>query len=147
MLKNFFRKNLKYSVLFVGLFLFAGIAFAGGMKYTEKPSFCTACHVMNPMFESWEVSDHKAVASCNDCHAPSNKSSKYVFKATTGMGHLYNNLKGEHENIDATAKSKDLIQQNCVRCHQELIIDTHMGGGKYCIECHRNTPHGRLEKY
>jgi len=138
-------KNIsKAVILSLGLLLFLAAGAAAGMQYTEKPGFCASCHVMEPMQASWGHSAHGGVAGCNDCHAPAGKLEKVFFKATSGLGHLYFNTTGQiPDNIRALEKSRKIIQTNCLRCHGELLDDTRMGGGKYCFECHRSTPHGQ----
>ena len=49
---------------------------------------------------------------------------------------------------------KDVVDQNCRRCHEDLISDTKLTTmrpdihrnieERYCTECHRETPHGRV---
>ena len=35
--------------------------------YTERPEFCTTCHIMRPYYESWKESKHHEV-NCLECH-------------------------------------------------------------------------------
>jgi cytochrome c nitrite reductase small subunit len=37
---------------------------------------------MNEQYEGWMKSSHRAVATCNDCHMPSNFLGKYATKAS-----------------------------------------------------------------
>jgi cytochrome c nitrite reductase small subunit len=49
---------------------------------------------------------------------------------------------------------RDVVQENCIRCHFRIISSTYIvtvsgkgaehGKGKLCWECHRETPHGRI---
>ena len=137
------KSFLKLAVLVGSLLVFFVASAGAAMKYTERAQFCNSCHVMAPMFNSWGHSAHRQV-SCNDCHAPAGKGEKLFFKATSGLGHVYANTLGEvPENIRMKEKSARIIQANCLRCHGELLADTKMGGGKYCFDCHRDTPHGQ----
>ena len=48
----------------------------------------------------------------------------------------------------------DVIQENCIRCHTNLVETISLvtvtgegsehGEGKLCWDCHRETPHGRV---
>ena len=49
---------------------------------------------------------------------------------------------------------KKVVHQNCIRCHSELLTDSRLMNynksthefrlGRDCLECHRVTPHGRV---
>ena len=49
---------------------------------------------------------------------------------------------------------KEVIHRNCIRCHSELLTDSRLLAlsdethifrmERQCIECHRETPHGRI---
>ncbi|MHB8169932.1 MAG: cytochrome c nitrite reductase small subunit [Thermincolia bacterium] len=138
------KSYTKGIILALGLLLLVAGGATAGLKYTEKPGFCVSCHVMEPMQTTWEHSAHGGVVGCNDCHAPADKVEKILYKAISGTGHMYFNTTGQiPDNIRALEKSRKIIQSNCVRCHSQLVNDTKMGGGKYCFECHRSTPHGQ----
>ena len=56
--------------------------YAKGFSYlTDDPKACTNCHVMEPMYNSWQRGSHHAVTVCNDCHTPKNFFNKYLVKA------------------------------------------------------------------
>jgi len=41
-----------------------------------------------------------------------------------------------------------VVQENCIRCHANLFAHDASGvvhgGGRACVECHREVPHGRV---
>lgn len=99
---------------------------------------------------------HGRVATCNDCHVPQdNVFRKYLFKANDGMRHAYMfTLRLEPQVIRIKDAGKQAVQENCIRCHASnihpvalraigarQIIDPQQ---RYCWDCHRETPHGRV---
>jgi len=60
----------------------------------------------------------------------------------------------EPEVIRIKAAGINVVQENCIRCHANLVhrVDIRKvsgetakeGRGKLCWECHRETPHGRV---
>lgn len=121
----------------------------------DDPSACINCHIMIPQYTTWQHSSHARVATCNDCHVPhDNILHKYFFKAKDGTRHatLFT-LRMEDQVIQITDPSKKVVQMNCVRCHSFVNDDVHtkltlkeiqQGEGKFCWECHREVPHGRV---
>lgn len=123
---------------------------------SNDPAACVNCHVMAPYYATWERGSHGKVATCNDCHIPhDNIFNSYLYKAKDGMRHSYVfTFRLEPQVIRIKQTGKDVVQQNCVRCHQNLIhpislraISTQKiqeEGDGYCWDCHRETPHGRV---
>ena len=124
---------------------------------SDKPDTCINCHVMNPQYATWFHSSHRERATCNDCHVPhDNVFNKYFFKAKDGMRHAsIFTLRNEPQVIFIKEEGAKAVQQNCVRCHNNLITDNHMLSkthqfddfrveGRYCWTCHREVPHGRV---
>ena len=118
---------------------------------------CINCHIMTPYYSTWMHSSHGRDATCNDCHVPhQNVAKKYLFKGTDGMKHVaYFVTHSERQAIMAEEGSKEVIMDNCIRCHKQLNqefvktgrIDYMMakrGEGKACWDCHRNVPHGGM---
>ena len=123
---------------------------------SDDPETCVNCHIMAPQYATWNHSSHREVAGCNDCHVPHNNViSKYFFEAKDGLRHAaVFTLRSEPQVIQAKEASSNVVQQNCVRCHTSLVTDSRMElyddqfndlrTGRRCIECHRETPHGRV---
>ena len=58
-------------------------------------------------------------ATCNDCHLPHGFVSKWIAKAKSGVGHAYAltfELESLPTNLSANEASKQMVQDNCVRC-------------------------------
>lgn len=123
---------------------------------SDKPETCVNCHIMAPQYATWDHSSHKAVTNCNDCHVPHNNVlNKYYFKAKDGIRHatMYT-MRAEPQVIFIKEAGQQVVQNNCIRCHEGifdrmLAYNNHPQQGdyiknKYCWECHRETPHGRI---
>jgi len=63
-------------------------------------------------------------------------------------------LRAEPQVIQIKEEGKHVVQQNCIRCHTDLITDAEMNtiqpefhsdrSDRQCWECHREVPHGRV---
>lgn len=165
-MNKFFRKLIppdpwKFPVI-VLIGIFAGLVFytmyiSNFTSYlSDKPETCMNCHIMAPQFATWNHSSHREVASCNDCHVPHNNVfNKYYFKAKDGLRHATIFTKrAEPQVIFIKEEGKEVVHENCVRCHEELINDDNLKNlaqihfqhrtDRTCWECHRETPHGRV---
>lgn len=123
---------------------------------SDDPKTCINCHVMYTQYASWTHSSHREVASCNDCHVPhDNVFRKYFFKASDGLRHAtIFTARAEPQVIQIKQAGANVVQENCIRCHYELIsmvravqvtADNHeKGEGARCWDCHRETPHGTV---
>lgn len=128
-----------------------------GSYLNDKPETCINCHVMNSQYASWQHSSHREVANCNDCHVPHNNVvNKYFFKAKDGLRHsAIFTLRLEPQVIHIKEAGRKAVHDNCIRCHGHLFEDANMQAltcsgsntnrvGRECLECHRETPHGRV---
>lgn len=122
--------------------------YAEGLSYlSNDPKACVNCHIMREQFDGWQKSPHHAAATCNDCHVPQNLIGKYYTKAEHGWRHSKGfTLQDFHEPIRITPESADVVRENCLRCHGELLGDVNGGGthgdGIDCIKCHAAMGHG-----
>lgn len=112
----------------------------------NNPAACNNCHVMDAVYEGWYHGDHKDRAICSDCHLPQNPASKYLAKSESGIRDVTTFISGNIPDvIRATESSKEIIQQNCIRCHKETvenIADGRMDTDRNCFDCHRTVAHG-----
>ncbi|HSP87923.1 MAG TPA: cytochrome c nitrite reductase small subunit, partial [Ignavibacteriaceae bacterium] len=124
---------------------------------SNDPRACINCHVMTTQFASWQRSSHARVATCNDCHVPhDNFISTYAFKASDGTRHAFMfTFRLEPQVIQIKQAGANVVQENCLRCHGDRVHQTYLsrpinleereeGVGKFCWDCHRETPHGRV---
>jgi cytochrome c nitrite reductase small subunit len=138
-------------VLAVAIGLAVGIGaytfvYARGASYlTNDPRACVNCHVMREPYDGWIASSHRAVAVCNDCHAPHDLVGKYTTKALNGFWHSVAFTTGRfHEPIAITARNRRVTEATCRDCHRPIVeaIDAHPAGGRIdCVRCHRSVGH------
>lgn len=123
---------------------------------SNSPATCMNCHIMGPEYATWYHSAHRENATCNDCHVPQdNIFHTYYFKAMDGLRHsTIFTLKMEDQAIIIKDAGKLAVQNNCKRCHQNVISEI-AAMGEYrqnavaqnerkCWDCHRSTPHGKV---
>lgn len=132
-------------VLF-GLGMFT-LVYAEGTSYLSNDAeTCVNCHIMREQYDRWNHSSHKAVAVCNDCHTPHNFIGKWAVKGINGFRHSYAFTTGNFEEpIRITQFNADIVQENCVRCHEtavSLMITNPQGEAVRCVSCHGNVGHG-----
>jgi len=142
--------------IFSGLFCFVFYISKAPSYLSDKPKTCVNCHIMAPQYATWAHSSHRQYAHCNDCHVPHNNIlNKYYFKAKDGMRHsaLFT-LRLEPQVIHIKKAGQSVVQNNCIRCHKNLLTDEPIESitreahqyrmEKQCWSCHRETPHGRV---
>ncbi len=117
---------------------------------SDDPKACENCHIMTTQYATWERSSHREVATCNDCHVPhENIVRKYAFKAKDGMRHTFMfTFRLEPQVIRAIPASKQVIYDNCLRCHQQeqlSQLNLLCTSGRNCSECHSMVPHGDVD--
>jgi len=148
--------------VYVSLGIFFGLGFyvlylsKAASYLSDAPETCVNCHVIAPQYATWCHSTHREVATCNDCHVPHNNVfNKYFFKAKDGLRHASMfALRMEPEVIFILDEGKEVVHNNCVRCHSQQLTDpklaakvpnhAHNTQDRVCWECHREVPHGRV---
>ncbi len=132
------------AILAFGVFVYAtdAPAYAG-----TNPSTCNNCHVMDAQYENWYHASHERFATCVECHLPhDNLIHYYTAKAQTGLHDVYFFSTGQTpQMIRAKPATDEIIQANCVRCHQETVENIMAGVqtfDRHCWDCHRSVAHG-----
>lgn len=135
--------------------------YANATSYlSDSPKACINCHIMNDQYNAWSSSPHHNRASCNDCHVPHDSvAHKYFVKAEHGYRHSKGfTFQDFHEPIQMKQASYDVVNDNCVRCHDAMTHDIRLAapgnlpaeqgikggvtGGVDCIRCHASVAHG-----
>jgi cytochrome c nitrite reductase small subunit len=139
-----------------GLGMYAMVESKAVSYLSDDPKTCANCHVMTPQYSTWLNSSHREWASCNDCHVPQdNVFKKYLFKAKDGMYHAsVFTTRGEPEVIRMKEAGVEVVQSNCIRCHENQVTDAALTAkvenhkelrtDRKCWECHQEVPHGSI---
>jgi cytochrome c nitrite reductase small subunit len=142
--------------IFFGLGAYAFYISKAWSYLGDDPRACVNCHVMNPQYANWAHDAHFRVTTCNDCHVPhDNIFRKYLFKASDGLGHATAfTFRLEPQNIIMEEDTRPMIQKNCIRCHERVVKMEFLKSvqpnfknwldERYCLDCHREIPHGRV---
>jgi len=154
------KRGAKISVAGLGLSgligLLVGLSgytfnYAEGTSYlSNDPRACVNCHIMREQYDGWQKSAHHAVATCNDCHVPHDLIGKYIAKVDHGYRHSKAfTFQDFHEPIRITPADLEIVQDNCVRCHQGMVnqitAHTELSGQRVsCVKCHASVGHGPL---
>ena len=121
-----------------------------GSYLSDSPETCMNCHVMATEYTSWQHSSHARVATCHDCHVPhTSLAAEYGFAAKDGLWHsTVFTMRWEPQAIRLSAGAIPVVENNCRRCHAQLIADVapavHQPGDLRCWDCHREVPHGSV---
>jgi cytochrome c nitrite reductase small subunit len=133
-------------VVGLGTFTFS---YGEGLSYfSTDPRACNNCHVMNDHYASWQKAGHHQAAVCVDCHLPHEFIPKYIAKADNGYRHSMRfTFMDFHEPIQITPRNADILQANCLDCHQQFIQAIVAGSttaedAVSCVHCHRGVGHG-----
>ncbi|MDA3875331.1 MAG: cytochrome c nitrite reductase small subunit [Kiritimatiellae bacterium] len=134
------------SVTGLGMYTFQ---YAEGLSYfSTDPNACANCHIMQPQLDSWQKSGHHHVATCVDCHLPHDFIAKYIAKAENGYHHSKGfTFQDFHEPILIKDKNADILQANCIYCHEDVVHALRPGEKKpqqamKCVHCHATVGHG-----
>ena len=69
---------------------------------------------------------------------------KLPYKTSIGLHDIHVNTSETIPNlIHAREKMKDVIQENCRRCHVATTMTVAMDVKQYCTACHRAVPHNK----
>jgi len=142
--------------IFLGLFFYVVYISKAHSYLSDNSETCVNCHIMAPQYASWNHSSHREVANCNDCHVPhDNFVNKYYFKGKDGIRHAsIFTARMEPQVIMIRDEGKQVVHNNCIRCHENQIIDAKLSAyvpqhhknfeDRLCWDCHREVPHGRV---
>jgi cytochrome c nitrite reductase small subunit len=136
--------------VFLGLSTYT-FTYAEGTAYlSNDPRACVNCHIMREQYDGWQKAPHHANATCNDCHVPHDLVGKYLAKAEHGYRHSRAfTFQDFHEPIQITAADLEIVQHNCLRCHQQFLSEITAHGSSVesinCVHCHGSVGHGPIK--
>lgn len=161
--RNSSRRSNVWTLAPLGLSVTLGIlaglgaytfSYAEGLSYfSTDPRACVNCHIMQPQYDAWQKASHHTSAVCVDCHLPVDFVPKYIAKAENGWRHgkLFT-TGGFREPIEVQPMGRQILQDNCVRCHEDLTSEMHNHGAGTasketgnitdCVHCHVTVGHG-----
>jgi cytochrome c nitrite reductase small subunit len=106
---------------------FSGTTFghAEELSYlSTDPAMCATGHIMQFQYDSRQRASHHTAATCAYCHVSPHFPGKYLAKAENGWNHSKAfTLQDFPEPIVITKKNADILHDNCLRRHAELIYD------------------------
>lgn len=147
----------------VALASWVGVQYA--FEKTSDEPFCTSCHAMQAMGETFKQSVHGGnnragfTAECNDCHLPHDNVLNYLItKVRMGTNDLFTELTSDPADIDWIAKlehsDRYVYDSGCMHCHKNLKITSEWvhesyfsGGMESCLGCHKEVAHPGLAGY
>lgn len=133
--------------LAVGIGGFTFVYARGASYLTDEPAACANCHVMREHYAGWTAASHRAVAVCNDCHAPHDSVGKYATKAWNGFWHSVAFTTGRFPDpVRITGRNRRITEGACRSCHQDVVraIDARPTPDRLaCIPCHDSVGHLR----
>src|SRR3989344_2413036 len=111
------RRRLGY--ILGGWTLFIFISFLGLAKYSESPTFCNSCHIMEPYYNAWKTSKHNFVA-CVECHYPPGSPQTVLWKKFQALSQVV-------KYVTRTYSSKpfaEIEDASCLRsgCHSTRLL-------------------------
>jgi cytochrome c nitrite reductase small subunit len=146
------------ALLAIAIGLLAGLGgftfrYAEGFSYfSADPAACVNCHIMQSQLNSWQRSSHRSHAVCIECHLPHDFISKYIAKAENGYRHGKEfTAQTFAEPIFVQERGSEILQENCVRCHEGLVAEMGPSHGPddeslRCVHCHAGVGHGEAAR-
>ncbi len=132
----------------LGLGAFTFIYAEGASYLSTDPKACVNCHIMEPQYAAWQKASHHTIATCVDCHLPATGMAKWMAKGLNGWNHSRAfTMQDFPEPIRITPRNADILQDNCLRCHGDLVHDLVAGATTdrqaiRCTHCHATVGHG-----
>ena len=144
----------------------AGFTFdyAEGLSYlSNEPKACVNCHIMNDQFDSWRKGPHHAVGHLQrlpPAGAPSREVPRQGAQRLPPLDGLHlpaiaaRAIRTQklffHEPIRIKPSNSQILQDNCLRCHGDLVHEVVRGStwaddAIRCVHCHRGVGHGARE--
>jgi cytochrome c nitrite reductase small subunit len=121
----------------------AFVSFGPPGLYAKSGSaeFCAGCHVMESQYENWRHAGGHRRLQCTECHLPNDNFARhFTWKGIEGMRDSFAFYSGRvPETIRLSQHGAAMLQENCRRCHAELI--SRLNEDRDCWQCHRRLSH------
>lgn len=109
--------RIQAAILTAGLI--GGLAVVGiytSIEVSSRPQFCGSCHNMQPYYQSWKTSSHRAVA-CVECHIPPGVTAEFrkKFEALSMVASYFTGTYG-------TNPWTEIDDAACLRCHERRLL-------------------------
>jgi cytochrome c-type protein NapC len=155
-------------VSFFALVVISWMVIETGIEISSHADFCSACHSMQPMVDSYLNSthggnnDHGVMAACTDCHVSHDNVLAHFFgKAKSGTHDAWVTLTTDISKHDwqALREKRDeyVYDSGCLSCHRNLEAvrqdmrehDDYFAGtiDDKCVNCHEEVGHSNLNMY
>jgi len=136
------NKKVMYGAAILLLAVIIAVAIPRFMQATSTPQYCASCHVMESQYEDWFYSGSHQRISCVECHLPHNNFfNYYLWKGLDGMKDVLYFYTGMiPDPIQASGHGVQTVQDNCVRCHEEMVSRISVDA-MHCWGCHRDNYH------
>lgn len=130
--------------------------------FTSSDKFCMGCHEMQRLYDGWRNSSHfdndvGIVATCADCHLPTDTASKIKVKLVRGvkdtMVHYFGRPNDLNPMLMAENSRRGIGNDSCQMCHKNLYPPSLTKGGLLahrslekdrdirCVSCHQRFVH------
>ncbi len=132
-----------------------------GLTVSSSPSFCAACHSMNPEYQTWKRSSH-AQLPCYGCHGPRSYTKLLYGKIFADSKGPFQEVTGFFEqpvNESSHLSQEGIPMGRCERCHAnenrrftfskgiKMNHTAHKEAGIDCTVCHNRVVHKGAERY
>lgn len=137
--KRGWQKIFNKKVILISLILVLVVGAGAGIglvKASDSPAFCTACHIMQPYYDSWHSSDllankHAAAGvTCHQCHE-----SSISIQAEEGIKFVTGDYKIPLD------KREIGTEEFCLKCHSESGGATTFEEAKTQTNFEESNPH------
>ena len=101
----------------------------GALVPQHRSGACANCHIMRPQYDSWQKASHHAVARASTATCRIDFVRKYLAKAENGWRHSKGFTLQDFAEpiIDQRRRRRAILQENCLRCHGDLVHDQRRG--------------------
>ncbi len=142
------------------------------IERTSGVEFCTSCHSMDPMGQSYKLdvhggrSVHGVQASCSDCHLPHDGPLNFIWAYwMRHVGDMWVELLYDSDSSDWNAirelRESYVFDSGCLACHANLLdafprnVDAFAAHKPYfsekidkrCVSCHTSVGHKDLSSF